>query len=75
MTQVYALIGRPVKSDPRDAHVASKRVDTRRRHRGEGADMTSPTTPNLMGLRVLHRTMRTDLHRLTALAERLVFGG
>jgi len=34
--------------------------------------MTCPTsTPNLMGLRVLHRTMRADLHRLTALTERL----
>lgn len=34
--------------------------------------MSCPTTtPNLLGLRVLHRTMRTDLHRLTALVERL----
>jgi len=34
--------------------------------------MTCPTsTPNLMGLCVLHRTMRADLHRLTALTERL----
>ncbi|GAA4560679.1 hemerythrin domain-containing protein [Pseudonocardia xishanensis] len=34
--------------------------------------MTCPTsTPNLMGLRGLHRTMQADLHRLTALVERL----
>lgn len=31
-------------------------------------------TPDLLGIRLIHRLMRTDLHRLTAVAERLAAG-
>jgi hemerythrin-like domain-containing protein len=37
--------------------------------------MTAPaTTPDLLGMRLAHRIMRGDLHRLTATAERLAAG-
>jgi iron-sulfur cluster repair protein YtfE (RIC family) len=31
-------------------------------------------TPDLLGIRLIHRLMRTDLHRLTAVAQRLAAG-
>lgn len=42
--------------------------------RAQAAGMTTATTPNLLGMRYVHRMMRLDLHRFTTVADAVAAG-